>query len=65
MLKKVSDQDKCIPLLVQLLRVAMVITIKILAVIGDIIRFSNAKKLFGYAGWDACVYNSGMTISED
>jgi transposase len=60
-LKKESAQDERIPLLVQLPGVAMLTAITILAAIGDITRFPNAKKLVGYAGLGTRVHDSGMT----
>lgn len=60
-LKKESAQDERILLLVQLPGVAMLTAITILAAIGDITRFSTAKKLVGYAGLGARVHDSGMT----
>lgn len=60
-LKQVSAQDERIPLLVQLPGVAMLTAITILAAVGDITRFPNAKKLVGYAGLGTRVHDSGMT----
>ncbi len=60
-LQKESAQDERIPLLVQLPGVAMLTAITILAAIGDITRFPNAKKLVGYAGLGTRVHDSGMT----
>ena len=60
-LKKASAQDERIPLLVQLPGVAMLTAITILAAIGDITRFPNAKKLVGYAGLGTRVHDSGKT----
>ena len=60
-LKKESAKDERILLLVQLPGVAMLTAITILAAIGDISRFSTAKKLVGYAGLGARVHESGMT----
>jgi hypothetical protein len=60
-LKQVSAQDERIPLLVQLPGVAMLTAITILAAVGDIARFPNAKKLVGYAGLGTRVHDSGMT----
>ena len=61
LLKSKSAQDERIPLLVQLPGVAMLTAITILAAIGDITRFPNAKKLVGYAGLGTNVHDSGMT----
>jgi transposase len=60
-LKKASAQDERIPLLVQLPGVAMLTAIAILAAIGDVTRFPNAKNLVGYAGLGTRVHDSGMT----
>jgi transposase len=62
-LKVKSAQDERIPLLVQLPGVAMLTAVAILAAIGDISRFPNAKKLVGYAGLGTRVHDSGMTHS--
>lgn len=62
-LQKESAQDERIPLLVQIPGVAMLTAITILAAIGDITRFPNAKKLVGYAGLGTRVHNSGMTYN--
>jgi transposase len=60
-LKQKSAEDERIPLLIQLPGVAMLTAITILAAIGDITRFPNAKKLVGYAGLGTRVHDSGMT----
>jgi transposase len=60
-LKKESAQDEQIPLLIQLPGVAWLTAITILAAIGDISRFENAKKLVGYAGLGSRVHDSGKT----
>ena len=60
-LKKASAQDERIPLLVQLPGVAMLTAMTILAAIGDVTRFPNAKKLVGYAGLGTRVHDSGKT----
>jgi transposase len=60
-LKTVSAQDERIPLLIQLPGVAMLTAITILAAIGDVTRFPNAKKLVGYAGLGTRVHDSGKT----
>ena len=62
-LKQKSVQDERVPLLIQLPGVAMLTAMTILAAIGDITRFSTAKKLVGYAGLGTRVHNSGMTRS--
>lgn len=60
-LKLESLQDARISLLIQLPGVAMLTAITILAAIGEIERFPNAKQLVGYAGLGARVHDSGMT----
>jgi transposase len=60
-LKQQSTQDKRIPLLVQLPGVGILTAMTILAAIGDISRFPNAKKLVGYAGLGTSVHDSGMS----
>jgi transposase len=60
-LKQQSTQDGSIPLLVQLPGVGVLTAMTILAAIGDISRFPNAKKLVGYAGLGTSVHDSGMT----
>jgi transposase len=60
-LKQKSAEDERIPLLIQLPGVAMLTAITILAAIGDITRFPNAKKLVGYGGLGTRVHDSGMT----
>jgi len=62
-LKQKSAQDERIPLLIQLPRVALLTATTILAAIGDITRFPNAKKLVGYAGLGTRIHDSGMTHS--
>jgi transposase len=62
-LKRESAQDERIPLLIQLPGVAWLTAITILAAIGDISRFENAKKLAGYAGLGSRVHDSGKTHS--
>ena len=62
-LKQESAQDARIPCLLQLPGIAMLSAITILAAIGEITRFPNAKKLVGYAGLGTRVHDSGMTHS--
>lgn len=58
---KIAAQDGRVPLLVQLTGVSVIIAQTILAAIGDISRFPNAKKLVGYAGLGARIHDSGQT----
>jgi transposase len=62
-LKQQSARDERIPLLVQLPGVGALTAMTILAAIGDISRFPNAKKLVGYAGLGTRIHDSGMTHS--
>jgi len=62
-LQKKSAQDERLPLLIQLPGVGLLTAVTILAAIGDISRFPNAKKLVGYAGLGTRVHDSGMTHS--
>jgi len=56
---KVAIQDERLPLLIQIPGVAMLTAINILAAIGTITRFPDAKHLVGYAGLGASVHDSG------
>ncbi len=60
-LGQIAAQDARMPLLVQLPGIGLLNGITILAAIGDITRFPEAKKLVGYAGLGARVHDSGMT----
>lgn len=55
-----AAKDDRVPLLVQLPGVGMLTAVTLLAAIGDIDRFASAKKLVGYAGLGARVYESGQ-----
>jgi transposase len=54
-------QDERVILLLQLPGVGLVTAITLLAAIGDISRFAQAKNLVGYAGLGARVHDSGQT----
>jgi len=56
-----SVQDERVVLLLQLPGVGLVTAITLLAAIGDISRFAQAKNLVGYAGLGARVHDSGQT----
>jgi transposase len=56
-----AAQDERLPLLVQLPGISVVAGMTILAAIGDISRFPEAKKLVGYAGLGARIHDSGLT----
>jgi transposase len=60
-LGEIAAQDARMPLLVQLPGIGLLNGITILAAIGDISRFPDAKHLVGYAGLGARVHDSGMT----
>jgi transposase len=53
-------QDDRVPLLVQLPGFSVVTSLTVLAAIGDITRFEDAKHLVGYAGLGASVHDSGQ-----
>jgi transposase len=57
--KAVAD-DPRMPLLVQLPGINLIGAISLLAAIGDITRFPDAKQLVGYAGLGARVHDSGQ-----
>jgi len=50
-----------VPYVMQLTGFSVLLTMTVLAAIGDITRFPSAKKLVGYAGLGASVHNSGKT----
>jgi len=54
-------QDERLPLLLQLPGVSLLTALVILAAIGDIQRFPDAKHLVGYAGLGGRVHDSGQT----
>jgi transposase len=61
---QVSVEDpwaRQLPFLLQVPGVALVTAMTILAAIGDVTRFSTAKKLVGYSGLGARIHASGMT----
>jgi hypothetical protein len=58
-LAEYAAEDERIPLLVQVPGIGMLTAITILAAVGDIHRFPEAKKLVGYAGLGARVHDSG------
>jgi transposase len=53
--------DERIPLLIQMPGISLVNAMTILAAIGDIRRFPEAKQLVGYAGLGARIHDSGLT----
>jgi transposase len=60
-IKKVAAEDERVPLLIQLPGIGLLSAITLLAAIGEIERFPSDKKLVGYAGMGARVYDSGQT----
>jgi len=62
-LGKLAAEDERVPLLVQLPGIGLLNATAILAAIGDIKRFSSAKKLVGYAGLYPRFHQSGMSYS--
>lgn len=56
---KVAANDQRVPLLIQVPGVAMLSAVTILAAIGTVIRFPEARFLVGYAGLGARVHDSG------
>ncbi len=49
-----------VPYLLQLPGFGLIVTLTVLAAIGEISRFSHPKKLVGYAGLGASIHDSGM-----
>jgi hypothetical protein len=60
-LRQEAATEERVPLLVQLPGIAMLNALAILAAIGPIERFEDAKHLVGYAGLGASVHDSGQT----
>jgi transposase len=60
-LRQEAAKDERVPLLTQLPGIAMLNALTILAAIGPIDRFEDAKHLVGYAGLGASVHDSGQT----
>jgi transposase len=56
-----AARDERAPLLLQLTGIGLITTISVLAAIGDVKRFPDAKHLVGYSGLGAKVHDSGMT----
>jgi transposase len=53
-------QDERVPLLIQLPGFSLVVALTVLAAIGNIGRFEDAKHLVGYSGLGASVHDSGL-----
>jgi transposase len=62
-LREEAARDTRVPLLVQLPGIAMLNAITLLAAIGPIERFEDAKHLVGYAGLGTSVHDSGQTYT--
>lgn len=60
-LTAVAAQDERVPLLVQLPGIGLITAMTLLAAIGDISRFPDAKHLVGYSGMGSRVHDSGLT----
>ena len=60
-LRQEAAREERAPLLVQLPGIAMLNALTILAAIGPIERFEDAKHLVGYAGLGASIHDSGQT----
>ena len=60
-LVSLAAKDERLPLLVQLPGISVVAAMTILAAIGEVVRFPEAKKLVGYAGLEARIHDSGLT----
>jgi len=56
-----AAQDERVPLLVQLPGISLITAMVILAAIGEIERFPEAKSLVGYTGLGAGIHDSGLT----
>lgn len=60
-LRQEAAKDERVPLLTQLPGIALLTALTILAAIGPIERFEDAKHLVGYSGLGASVHDSGQT----
>jgi transposase len=60
-LKSLAADDEQVPFLIQIPGVGFVTAVTLLAAIGDISRFPDAKHLVGYAGLGARVHASGLS----
>jgi transposase len=57
----IAAGDENIGRLMHITGLGVITAVTVFAAIGDIARFSEPKKLVGYAGLGACVHDSGMT----
>ena len=62
-LGEIAAKDERVPLLIQIPGMGMLTSVTVLAAIGDIRRFPEARKLVGYAGLGARVHASGKSYS--
>jgi transposase len=60
-LTALAADDARVPLLIQLPGVGLITALTLLAAIGDVARFPDAKHLVGYAGLGSRVHDSGLT----
>jgi transposase len=60
-LTAIAAQDERVPLLMQQIGFGLIVSLTLLAAIGDISRFEIDKQLVGYAGLGARVHDSGQT----
>ncbi len=61
MMKEIGAQDDQVTHLVHLPGFGVITAVTVLAAIGDIHRFEDAKHLVGYAGLGATIHDSGLT----
>ena len=62
-LGEIAAKDERVPLLIQIPGMGMLTSVTVLAAIGDIRRFPEARKLVGYAGLGARVHASGESYT--
>jgi transposase len=60
-LAQLAAHDERVSLLIQLPGISLVSAMTILAALGDVTRFPDARHLVGYAGFGVCVHDSGLT----
>lgn len=63
LLARLAKQDERVPILMQIPGINVFAALTILAEVGDIARFANAKKLSSYAGSVPSVHRSGQKHS--
>lgn len=62
-INEIAAKNETVPLLIQLPGIGPLTALTIIAAVGNITRFSSAKKLVGYAGLGARVHDSGMAYT--